>query len=65
MERESFAETDSREFDRQDIIDAIVRARGVEAGETANQAGIDFDIADGLNALGYKVIPPQPTIDSA
>lgn len=46
----------SRTFYRQDIINSIVMLRGIQAGAELNVNGLDFDIADCLNQLGYKII---------
>lgn len=58
MEQEAFVVIEPREFDRQDVINAVVRARGTHAGGAVNQDGLDWDIANAFNELGYKVISP-------
>lgn len=45
-----------RIFDRQDVINGIVKVRDIGAGAVLNETGLDFDIADGLNQLGYMLV---------
>jgi len=56
------APTGLRSFDRQDIVNAVVHARGIENGAEVNENGLDWHIANGLNELGYRVLPPNEDI---